>query len=49
MWFLNKLTGLKWFIVDESHQKRLDAHPDYEIIADPTKPKTTKKSTPTKE
>ncbi|WP_176557824.1 hypothetical protein [Sporolactobacillus terrae] len=47
MWFKNKLTGVNWHIVDESHIKRLKADENYEIVADPTKPKTTrKKATP---
>ncbi|MFT8316651.1 MAG: hypothetical protein ABF651_00090 [Sporolactobacillus sp.] len=47
MWFKNIKTGVTWHIVDESHIKRLKADKNYEVVADPTKPKTTnKKSTP---
>lgn len=50
MWFKNIKTGVSWQIDDESHIKRLKADKNYEVVADPTKPKTTtrKKSAPTK-
>jgi len=32
MWFLNKVTGVKWFIVEEFHKELLKQNNDYEIV-----------------
>lgn len=32
MWFLNKNTNIKWFIIDKEHIERLLVNDDYEVI-----------------
>jgi hypothetical protein len=43
MWLQNKKTGLKWFIADEDHVKRLLKSGDFEQVEAGTEEKKTQK------
>mgnify|MGYP000264108647 CR=1 FL=1 len=38
MWLQNKKTGLKWFVSDEDHAKRLLKSGDFEQVEEEKKP-----------